>query len=283
VARICIHSSSAAFVLLPQIGHAPPALQIVKQGLDPPALGVDLDDLLGREVGLGGQNQAWARPRVVGQEHLAPHPREPGSPFRNRATAKTERTRTGCTLPYSISSISCIGKVSSIAASTPLAVLALPPSAFRFGLGREKQGGISPHLPDDADLLFEQGQNQAAAHEPGIDQQAHPPSRAPGSNPSIAVPPRACRAASDSSSSQERIGTVSAEPSRTRTTKASVTQHWLFKNVGRLALCCDIVFDADPPAPNFAQRGTSVSSRIRVTSSVGHTLSTSCNNAATVR
>ena len=26
------------------------------------ALGVDRDDLLGRQVGLGGQNQAWARP-----------------------------------------------------------------------------------------------------------------------------------------------------------------------------------------------------------------------------
>jgi hypothetical protein len=80
----------------------------------------------------------------------------------------------------------------------------------------------------------------------------------------------------DSSSSQERIGTVSAEPSRTRTTRASVTQHWLFKNVGRLALwlwSCLILI----PGPNFTQRGTSVSSRIRVTSSAGHTLSTSCS------
>jgi hypothetical protein len=27
-------------------------------------------------------------------------------------------------------------------------------------MGPEKQGGISPHLPDDADLLFEEGPNQ---------------------------------------------------------------------------------------------------------------------------
>lgn len=80
----------------------------------------------------------------------------------------------------------------------------------------------------------------------------------------------------DSSTSQERIGTVSAEPSRTRTTSANVTQHWLFRKVGRLALwlwSCLILM----PGPVFAPRGTKVSSMIRFTSSAGNTHCTSCS------
>nr|WP_273181036.1 hypothetical protein [Ferrovum myxofaciens] len=50
----------------------------------------------------------------------------------------------------------------------------------------------------------------------------------------------------DSSTNQERIGMVSAEPNRTRTTRASVTQPWLFKKGGPVGLVAVIVFDADP-------------------------------------
>jgi hypothetical protein len=143
------------------------------KGSIPPALGVDLDDLLGREVGLGGQNQAWARPRVVGHEHLAPHRanREPLQESRH-GEDRAHPNRLHLAVQHQFHRLYRQGF--EHCRIDPLAVFALPPSAFRFGLGREKQGGISPHLPDDADLLFEQGQNQAAAHEPGIDQQAHP-------------------------------------------------------------------------------------------------------------
>ena len=142
--------------------------------------------------------------------------------------AMRERTRTRCTSPHHIRFISCAGKVSSITID-PLAVSALASLAFRLGSGRKKQGRISPHLPDDADLLFDQGRNQTAPHEPGIDQQAHTPLTCPRTESINSRSPQSLPRCPESSSNRERIGTVSTEPSRMRTTRASVTQHWLLE------------------------------------------------------
>ena len=51
------------FRLLPQIGHAPPALQIVKQRLDTPALGIDLHYRSCRQLRLGRQARRPAQGR----------------------------------------------------------------------------------------------------------------------------------------------------------------------------------------------------------------------------
>lgn len=99
-----------------------------------------------------------------------------GIPFRNYAMAMTERSRTCYILPYSIR-FSYAGRVSDRIDQLP--IFAFCPPAFRFQ--QQIQSRIPPHLVDDAHLLFEQGQNQAFAHEPGVDQQAHlldvPPDR----------------------------------------------------------------------------------------------------------
>jgi hypothetical protein len=77
-------------------------------------------------------------------------------------------------VPYSISSPLLYRQGFEYRRIDPAAVLALPSSSFRLRFRRKKQGGIAAHLSDDSDLLFEQWKNQRAAHEPGIDQQAHP-------------------------------------------------------------------------------------------------------------
>jgi hypothetical protein len=120
----------------------------------------------------------------------------------------------------------------------PLAVLALPPSAFRFRLGREKQGGISPHLPDDPDPLFERAESGCGMNQASISKRTP---FVPRSNPSIAIATQSLPRCPDSSSSQERIGTVSAEPSRTRTTKASVTSTGCSKTSADWPCGCDRV------------------------------------------
>jgi len=154
-------------------------------------------------------------------------PRRLEAPQESRM-AMRERTRTRCTSPHHIRFISCAGKVSSITID-PLAVSALAFLAFRLGSGRKQQDRISPHLPDDADLLFDQGRNQTAPHEPGIDQQAHTPLTCPRTEFINSRSPQSLPRCPESSSSRERIGTVSTEPSRMRTTTASVTQHWLLE------------------------------------------------------
>lgn len=126
-------------------------LRLLPQIVDPPpSLGVNFHHILGRQVDLGRQNPVWPRLSVVRQAYLAPH----------RAYRKPlQESRHGNYRAHA--------NRLHLAAQRQFHLLCRP----RFG--RKKQGCTPPHLSHDADLLFEQGQNQTVAHEPRIDQQTH--------------------------------------------------------------------------------------------------------------
>ena len=85
--------------LLPKVADAPPALQIVEQGLDPPAVGIHAHHGFGAQIGLGGKQQPRLAPGVVFLvEELAPHGVHRRG-LRKRASATTERSRINCRLP----------------------------------------------------------------------------------------------------------------------------------------------------------------------------------------
>jgi hypothetical protein len=92
---------------------------------------------------------------------------------------------------------------------------------------------VSPHLSDDADLLFEQGQNQSAAHEPGIDQQAHPLDVPPDRVHQLSCYPELATLA-------RLFDQPRANGHRQRRAQADTNDETqrdpLFKNVGRFAL-----------------------------------------------
>ena len=143
----------------------------MKQGLDTPALGIDLQHRLCRQIRLGRQNQARTRPGVVGLAHLAPH-------RSHRESFQKSRHGDHRAHPYPLR-LAIQHQFHSLHRQRiehcridALTVLAFASPALGLRFGPKIQRRIPAHLADDVYLLFEQGQDQTAAHEPGIDQQA---------------------------------------------------------------------------------------------------------------
>lgn len=135
--------------LTPQVRHTPPSLQVVKQRLDAPTLRVDFHHGLSREFRFSRQNPSRPRPCVVVLAHSL-HTVRTGTPFRNRATAMTERSM-AC-LQLSAGSISCVGGESSTAVSIRFPYLRVGPRRLVSGFGGGERR-IPPYLLRSSDAF----------------------------------------------------------------------------------------------------------------------------------
>lgn len=167
-----LHPQFQGFLrLLPQIGHTPPALQVAEQGLDTPTRGIDLHYLLPRQLRLCRQYQPWARPCAIVQVHLTPD-----RPYRESLQKPGHRDHRADSDPLQLAVQPQFHLLRRQPVAQggidPLPVLAFRSPPLRLRFRRQAQDRIPPHLSDDPYPLFEHGQDQTLAHEPGIDQQA---------------------------------------------------------------------------------------------------------------
>lgn len=159
--------------LLPQIVNAPPALEIVKQWLDAPALTVVFDDLTVGKIGFGGQHQPRPGPFAVLILHFTPHRSD------LKASQKSRHGNGGAQAYLLFFTVKLQddfsgGQSTNARGSELVAILAWAAPAFAPGKRRrQKQRGVMANLSDDPHVLLQERLDQGAAHVPAVDEQAH--------------------------------------------------------------------------------------------------------------
>ena len=155
-------------LLLPEVIDAPPAFEVVKDGLDLPTVAVGDNDFAGRELGLGREIKACRRPSMMffivesapyGEDRMA---------IEKSCLGDDRLQADFLPFPIEVQGNDLGGQRSDVFWGDLVSIDSGAPTLGGSRRWYPEQRGIFAHLADELTPAAQQGQEEAPPHEPGI-------------------------------------------------------------------------------------------------------------------